>query len=138
MSVGFEPGREFKYFDLPIEDRNNITCLLKRRLQEESGVLLAYLHGGFLKGRQFRDIDIALWIKDEDRAWYYSVNLSAELEIEMGMPVDVQVMNRAPLPLRHEVLTNGKLIISRDDGLRTRLLDETLRQYIDLKQSRLI
>lgn len=136
MSVGFEPSREFKYFDLPTEDRNKLTDLLKRKLEEESGILLAYLHGGFLKGRHFRDIDIAFWIKDEDRAWYYAVNLSAELEIEIGIPVDIQVMNNAQLPLRHEVLTNGKLIISRDDGLKTRLLDETLRLYIDLQQVR--
>lgn len=136
MRVGIEPDREFKYFELSSEERNNITELLKGRLQEESGITLAYLHGGFLKGRQFRDIDIALWIKDEEEAWYYTVDLSAKLEIEIGLPIDTQVMNKAPLPIRHEVLTKGSLIVCRDEGFRMRLLDETLRQYIDLQQVR--
>lgn len=134
MRFGIEPDQEFRYFEFSSEERNKTTELLRGRLREESGIVLAYLHGGFLKERPFRDIDIALWIKNEEEAWYYAVDLSAKLEIEIGLPIDMQVMNRAPLQIRHEVLTRGSLIVSRDDGFRTRLLDETLRQYMDLQQ----
>jgi len=53
---------------LSSEERNKTTELLRGRLREESGIVLAYLHEGFLKERPFRDIDIALWIKNEEEA----------------------------------------------------------------------
>ena len=62
------------------------------------------------------------------------MDLSAKLETEIGLPIDTLVMNKAPPQIRHEVLTKGNLIVSRDDGFRTRLLDETLRQYMDLQK----
>ncbi len=135
MRGGIEPEQEFRYYELSSEERNKITDQLRGRLQEEAGIVLAYLHGGFPKERPFRDIDVALWIRDEEEAWHYTVDLSAELETEIGLPIDTQVMNKAPLPIRHEVLTKGILIVSRDDVFRTRLLDETLRQYMDLQQA---
>ena len=90
--------------------------------------MLTHLHEGFLKERPFRDIDVALWIREEEEAWYYTVDLSVKLETEIGLPIDSQVMNKAPPPIRHEVLTKGSLIACKDDRFRTRLLDETLRQ----------
>ncbi|MEM2927064.1 MAG: hypothetical protein QXO94_06350, partial [Candidatus Bathyarchaeia archaeon] len=73
-------------------------------------------------------------IKDLDKAFYYTVDFSAKLEVEMGVPVDVQVLNKAPLPFRYCVFTRGRLLLSRDENLRLRLVDEVVRQYIDLKQ----
>ena len=37
-------------------------------------------------------------------------------------------------PFKYHVFTHGKLLFSRDDRLRLRLIDETLRQYLDWKQ----
>ncbi len=130
-----QPDPEFKYRELSGEARQGIIELLKRRLGEDSGIVLAYVHGGFVDKGSFRDLDIAVWIKDEGAAWRYTVDLSAELEGEVGVPVDLQVLNKAPLPFRHRVLTRGSLILSGDEGLRTRLIDETIRQYIDLRQA---
>lgn len=133
MGADHQPDPEFKYRELFSEARHNIIELLKRRLSEDSGIILAYVHGGFANEGYFRDIDVALWIEDEGDAWRYAVDLSADLEVEIGIPVDLQVLNEAPLPLRYTVLTQGRLILSKDEELRTRLLDSTQRQYIDLR-----
>jgi len=51
----------------------------------------------------------------------------------LGVPVDVHVLNDAPLPFRRHVFTKGELLISVDDEFRLKILDETLRRYFDLK-----
>ena len=126
---------EFKYSELSSVARQGVIDLLKKRLSEDLGIVLAYVHGGFLDGGPFRDMDLALWLKDEKDAWSYMIDLSAELEVEIGAPVDIQVLNKAPLPFMHEVLTRGRILISNDEGFRTRLLDVTIRQYMDLIQT---
>lgn len=81
----------------------------------------------------FRDVDVALWVEDPEDAFNYAVHLSAKLEAEVGVPVDVHVLNDAPLPFKRHVFTKGELLLSVDDGFRLRILDETLRRYFDLK-----
>jgi len=123
--------RELTYYELPPEGRGRIIGKIAERLAEDSGIVFAYAHGGFVERRFFRDIDVAVWLKDPDRAFHYAVNLSARLEAELGLPIDVQVLNEAPLPFRFHVFTRGRLLFSRDEELRARLADETVREYLD-------
>jgi len=127
---------EFKYRRLSAEQKLELLERLKGWLEGVSEVLFVYVHGGFVERDSFRDLDVAVWIKRLGEAFYYTVDFSAELEVEMGVPVDVQVLNGAPLPFKHYVFTRGRLLFSRDENLRLRLVDEVIRQYIDLKQLR--
>ena len=124
---------EFKYYRLSRERKEEVISKLREMLEREEGVLLAYVHGGFLKREFFRDVDLALWVEDPDRSYYYAVELAVRLQLEVGLPVDVQVLNEAPLPFRYRVLTEGLPILSRDEGLRARLEEVTVRQYLDLR-----
>jgi len=126
-------GRELTYYDLPAEERERVLGEIRRRLEEEGDVVFAYAHGGFVERRFFRDVDVAVWLRDPSRAFYYAVELSARLEAEVKLPVDLQVLNEAPLPFRFHVFTRGRLLFSRDEGLRSRLVDETVREYLDFK-----
>ena len=76
---------------------------------------------------------MAVWLKNPSKAFSYVVNFSARLEIELGVPVDVQVLNMAPLPFKFHVLTEGRLLYSRDDVFRVQLVDGVIRNYLDLK-----
>jgi uncharacterized protein YutE (UPF0331/DUF86 family)/predicted nucleotidyltransferase len=129
-------GPESRRLDLTEKDRLRLLRRLKGRLEKEGEVLFAYVYGSFLEGRPFRDLDVAIWIGDPDRAFYYTVDYSAQLEVELKVPVDVQVLNGAPLPFKHHVFTRGRLLLSRDDDLRVRLADEAMRQYMDLQMLR--
>jgi len=125
---------EFKYRKLSDEQKRKLLERLKKRLEDTSEIVFGYVHGGFLERNSFRDLDVAIWIRDSGKAFYYTVDFSAKLEVEMGVPVDVQVLNEAPLPFKHYVFTRGRLLLSRDENLRLRLIDEVVRQYADLKQ----
>jgi len=124
---------EFKYRKLSDEQKLKLLERLKERLEGASEVVFAYVYGSFVERDSFRDLDAAIWIRNLGKAFYYTVDFSAKLEVEMGVPVDVQVLNEAPLPSKHRVFTRGRLLLSRDENLRLRLVDEVIRQYIDLK-----
>ena len=125
---------EFKYRKLSDEQKLKLLERLKGRLKEAGAVVFAYVHGSFMERDSFRDLDVAIWIRNPGKAFYYTVDFSAKLEVEMGVPVDVQVLNEAPLPFKHYIFTRGRLLLSRDENLRLRLVNEVVRQYVDLKQ----
>jgi hypothetical protein len=43
------------------------------------------------------------------------------------------VLNEAPLPFKHHVFTTGILLFSKDEMLRHRIIDQVMKEYIDLK-----
>lgn len=131
----YKIGPQFKYYELPPKERARLVESISEELRSIDGVVFAYLHGGFLEKPFFRDVDVAIWIKDLEKAFDYTVNLSASLEAKLGYPIDLQVLNGAPLPFRHRVFTRGKLLFSKDERLRAAIVDETLRKYIDLTES---
>jgi len=46
------------------------------------------------------------------------------------------VLNEAPITFRHAVFTKGRLLLSRDERTRIEVVDETVRQYMDLRMLR--
>jgi predicted nucleotidyltransferase len=126
-------GFDFRTFHMESEERKGLLRRLKRLLEDVEGVIFAYAHGSFVELDAFRDIDVALWVKNPEEAFNYAVHLSAKLEAEVGVPVDVHVLNDAPLSFKRHVFTKGELLLSVDDGFRLRMLDETLRRCFDLK-----
>ena len=125
---------EFRYYELTAEEKIKIIDFLRERLGSINEILFAYVHGGFVERNLFRDVDLAVWIRSEEKAFYYTVDFSAKLEVEVGIPIDIHVLNEAPLPFKYHVLTQGKLLFSKDEKLRFRVIDETVRKYIDLKK----
>ena len=101
-------------------------------------VALAYLFGSAAAGRltPFSDVDIAL-VVDETRPLSVS-RLRFELEIEdelaarCGLSMaDVRVINTAPLLLRGEVVTHGRLLFARDPETRIEFETRTRMEYFD-------
>ncbi|MCX8188623.1 MAG: nucleotidyltransferase domain-containing protein [Nitrososphaeria archaeon] len=126
-------GMELKYWTLAEEERHKILEKIKKFFEKDDEIMFAIVHGSFIERNSFRDIDIAIWVKDPEKAFQYTINLPCKIGEEIEVPVDIQVLNDAPLPFKHHVLTSGKILFSRDEKLRTRLADETIRQYMDLK-----
>lgn len=124
---------KIKYYELSTEERLKLLEKLSIRLKGLEGIAFAYVHGSFIEKSFFKDLDVAIRIRDLNEAFYYTVDSSAKMSIELKTPVDVQVLNGAPLPFKYYVFTRGKLLFSRDENLRLKLADESIRQYIDLR-----
>jgi predicted nucleotidyltransferase len=124
----------FRYYRLSPQEKNAIAKRLEDELSKTGEVLFAYVHGGFLRRGEFRDIDVAVWLKEGVDPLGYEVDLPARLEAELRLPVDIHVLNSSPLPFRYQVVTSGKLLFSRNESLRSRIVDATVRAYIDFKE----
>ncbi len=122
----------FKYRKVTAEEKEKLLNSLRKELGSVDGVIFAYVHGGFVEMEAFRDVDVAVWIKNPEDAFSYEVDLSARLEVNLKTPIDLHVINRAPLSFKHHAFTRGKLLFSRDEEMRIKLIDETVRQHADV------
>ena len=122
-----------KYYELDEKEKEKMKAWLRQELVKEKGVVFAYVYGGFVRRNFFRDIDVAVWVGEGEDPFYYTVDLSVRLEMELGMPVDMQVLNEAPLPFRYRVFTEGILLFSRDERLRAEVVNSTIREYLDFQ-----
>jgi len=101
-------------------------------------VALAYLFGSAATGQMtpFSDVDIAL-VVDQDQTFTHG-RLQFELEIEDELAarcelsqIDARVINAAPLLLRGEVVTHGRLLFARDEDVRIEFETRTRMEYFD-------
>lgn len=115
--------------------RKDVAEKLRGALYAYDRIIFAYLHGSFLKGR-FRDVDVAVYLRepvDKGYALKYEMMLERELEDEICLPVDVRILNLAPLSFRFGAIKNGVLLFSRDESRRVEFECRTIDEYHDFK-----
>lgn len=120
-----------------------IATLLERAhevLLANNGIAFAYVHGSALESASPCDIDIAVyldheWLERCDRAsgplMEFVIPLELALESALGMPVDVQILNRAPLPFRARVVTQGRPLIDKAPAVRADFEYRSRYEYFD-------
>jgi predicted nucleotidyltransferase len=109
--------------------------LLIARLAEVPGLVAAYLFGSHARGeaKPASDVDVALWMRSAPtKLDDLQLDLAADLERELGAPVDVVILNGAPSDLVHRVLRDGVLLVERDRSARVRLEVRARNDYFDL------
>lgn len=113
------------------EERADIAGAIRRCLEERREILWAYLHGSFIAGGPYRDVDVAVWMDPTQvpfQEWRrYELDLSVILHQGIHLSVDVRVLNDAPLAFRYHAL-RGELLLVRDrerlDEVRARTWDD--------------
>lgn len=120
----------------PDRDRQEIVGRLQRELEPRSEIALAVLHGSFEQGLTYRDIDVAIWLIPDrippSERFRYALDLSVQLHLELGCPVDVRVLNEAPLAFRYHAL-QGRPLVVRDDAFLDELRARTWDDYLDFQ-----
>lgn len=114
----------------------------KRRLEQVAGeilrkhgeVLFAYVFGSFMAPLSIHDIDIGVYTTDVDKktSTGYALDLAEELSRGLKLPVDVRVLNFAPLPFCYHVIRGG-LLFERDEEARSVFVERTVRRYLDIE-----
>jgi uncharacterized protein len=114
-------------------DREQLRSRLARDLDARPEILLAVLHGSFARGEAFRDIDVVVWLDparlSKDERFRFALDLSVELRLTLAHPVDVRVLNDAPLGFRYHALAGAALVVRDEEflaELRARIWDEYL------------
>ena len=116
---------------LSVAQKEKILDQIREYLRAKSEVMFAWTHGSFVEERQFRDVDVAVYLNregtlDEAIAW------AVELERAIAYPVDVTFLNSAPLAFRFHV-SQGVLLLCRDEDRKDSFLTQTWDAYFDFR-----
>ncbi len=116
------------------DTRKDMEEALRTALEKERNIVFAYIFGSFIEDIPFRDIDVGIYLNNIDISSFTGVELELSNRMVQALPkaipVDVRVINRAPLPFRFSVI-RGQLLFSRADDVLEEFIVTTARQYLD-------
>jgi predicted nucleotidyltransferase len=120
-------------YAITAEQREQIARRITEAFRLHPGVAFAYLYGSVLDGERVHDLDIGLYLEKDDVGRTYSLvdQLTSQLTADLHVPVDIRVLNGAPVTFLYHVF-RGDLLFSRNDELLTSMLEEVARRYLDL------
>lgn len=125
---------KFKVFSLSQSEKEALLEQIRRELLEDKNILFAYVYGSLIDEPFFRDIDIAVYLKDyNENSWKdYELNLAIELEKKLGFnyPIDLRILNDAQILYSYRVI-NGKLLFSTDEEIWSDYVIRTLKLHDD-------
>jgi len=144
-------------FRCTAEQREQILAALKGVLAAQPEVVFAYAYGSFLEDLPFHDIDVGIYVAVENERIAASLSVDTATALEAAVkrlfrrglrsgpggnrpyfrspPVDVRVLNRAPVSFCYHVL-QGRLLFSRDEDARARWAEQVIARYLDVKPLR--
>lgn len=104
-------------------------------LRTKRFILFAYIFGSFVSGDSFNDIDVGIYISGESVASPLKMELQLEIELPdlVHLPVDVRVMNFAPLSFNYNILKEGTIILDNESSLRADFEGLIYKKYFDFK-----
>jgi predicted nucleotidyltransferase len=115
---------------------DRISEVLVNHLRDREEILFAILYGSAAEGGEFRDVDVAIWVDravvPANRELAFAFGLADELERVTGYPVDVRVINDAPLPCRYNV-SRGQKLVARDEEAYYTFLERTRSAWWDFE-----
>ena len=110
-----------------------VASFLAERPEE---IAAGWLFGSFARGtaRADSDVDLALLLSREPEPTLEGSGseLEGDLERLLRRPVQVVLMNGAPVDLVHRVLRDGHLVLERDRSARVRFEVRARNEYFDL------
>lgn len=124
-----------KSYSLSMEEKIRINCKIKEILEKLDGIHFAYIFGSFTEENlPFHDIDLGVFFVDKSKRQLSETasDLAIVLSKKTSFPVDVRVLNYAPVSFMYHVM-RGELIYERNVDLRCRLMEHTVRNYLDIK-----
>jgi predicted nucleotidyltransferase len=98
-----------QYYRIGQKEKEGIIRKLKALLAKENQVKLAWLFGSFCRRDSIRDIDLAIHSEPE-LSFKELLNLNAQIELELSLPVDMVEIARVPKVLKEKIYTSGVLI----------------------------
>lgn len=121
---------------LPAVEKDRLVERLGDALAREKPVAFSYLFGSFVELDRFRDIDVAVYLDEElcPPANFLDehLRLTGLLEKAAGLPVDVVVLNDAPLGLRMAAV-RGRVLASRQEEARLAFVERTCLEHMDME-----
>ncbi len=117
------------------EQRCEIVKEITAVVSGQPEIVFAFLHGSFLDGSFFRDIDLGIFVRGMDSAdfWDYEASLAHKIEEALNwlFLVEPKVINRAPLSFCYHVI-RGQILFVRDEDSVVAFMARVARSYLDM------
>ncbi len=113
--------------------REEIYLRLRDVLAQVPDVRFTYLYGSILESDRIHDVDIGIFLDETAVTHQSSIldNLSTTCRAAANVPVDIRILNDAPLSFLYHVL-RGRLLSCRDEAFLTDMMETIARRYLDL------
>lgn len=106
-----------------------ITSFLEKYRKD---LIATYIFGSFITEGYFSDIDIALLTRENPTSPLdFELMIEASIENIVKYPVDIRVINQAPLSFCQNVIKCGKVIMETDPDIRADFQGQMLKKYFD-------
>lgn len=112
--------------------KENVVKQIVSALTEYDEIILAYVFGSFIQSDYFSDIDLGILL-EETLATPLNIELQLEIALEdiVHYPIDVRILNQAPLSFCQNVIRYGRVVLEKDANLRADFMGRILKQYFD-------
>ncbi len=124
-----------KYYKANADKKDQIASAMSEILMKTENIHFSYIFGSFIDiDIPFHDIDLGIYYAGNNRLQMFedANNLATVLIRKTGYPVDVRVLNDAPVSFLYNVL-KGKLICEKNEDIRCQVMENTVRSYLDMK-----
>jgi predicted nucleotidyltransferase len=114
-------------------DRLKLVGTIVSQLEKEHNLAFAYLYGSAVEQQSVHDIDIGLYYESTDSlpTSDQMLTLAHQLSSALHIPVDVRILNHAPLSFLFHTL-HGQLLTCQHPDLHATILEQTAREYLDI------
>jgi predicted nucleotidyltransferase len=114
--------------------KQELKARLRERLMERPEIRFACLHGSFLEHETLGDIDVAVSVElgrlPGADVTAYELALEGVLEQDLGVPVDVRVVEDAPLSFQYAVTRGETLFVCAREAWAV-FRERTWSAYLD-------
>jgi len=119
---------------IPESEKQEIFKQISSRLGKQKKIVFAYIFGSFVSEKKFSDIDIGIFIANKKGINTLNFELRMENEINsiVRFPVDVRIINDAPISFVYHVIKEGILIKDDAPSLRADFEGMIFKKYLDL------
>jgi uncharacterized protein len=114
-----------------VGDRPGIVDELTNELASHRDIVFAYLYGSFAECEPFHDLDVGVYLRDTRSSMVLSSTIAHRLSVRLKIPVDIRILNDAPVTFLYHVM-KGQVILTRDDDLLSTIMENTVRRYLDI------
>lgn len=120
-------------YRLTDQDRQRITGVLVGEFMATPTIAFAYVFGSFLEVNMVHDVDVGIYLDPFEATQQAEIaaSLAQRLTDAARLPVDVRVLNQAPVTFLYRAL-RGRLLVSNNDDLLTSTLEYVSRRYLDM------
>jgi predicted nucleotidyltransferase len=119
-------------------NKKDLIDKIKGCLTARNELVFAYIYGSFVRGDQYRDIDIAVYFETVPELLTLG-RYQAELEKICHLKVDLTLLNDLPAKkpaMAHEIVTRGTLIINKTPSIQVDYKRDSMLRYFDTHRLR--